>query len=221
MDKYARTFAEAMDFTGTRNTIVAAHARVGSNNVSQWRTGRRPIPAERAVAIAALLGVAPESISEAYERLLHSGYTAPHKNISPGARSGATPVDHVTIERLPEFGNAEGPSRILLPDFLMRRKIGLAVIENVRWTLQPSHAMEPEIARHALVLVDITATRHDEVVDGGTYAYSLWGRADIRRLLIRRDHWLVVGYGKDAEYTEVQSSELPNLKIFGAVLGAL
>ena len=69
MDKYARTFAEAMDFTGTRNTIVAAHARVGSNNVSQWRTGRRPIPAERAVAIAALLGVAPESISEAYERL--------------------------------------------------------------------------------------------------------------------------------------------------------
>lgn len=221
MDRYARAFAEAMDSTSTRNTTVAAHARVGSNNVSQWRTGRRPIPAERAVAIAALMGVAPERISEGYERLLHAGYTPPHKTLSIGSRTGASPVDHVTIERLAEFGHAEGSTRILLPDFLARRKIGPAAIEEVRWTLQPSHAMEPEIERHALVLVDITATQHDQVVDGGTYAYSLWGRPDIRRLLIRRDHWLVLGHGKDAEYTEVQASELSNLKIFGAVLGAL
>jgi hypothetical protein len=200
---------------------LAAHARVGSNNVSQWRTGRRPIPAERAVAIAALLGVAPESISEGYERLLHAGYTPPHKALSLGSRAGAAPVDHVTIERLAEFGHADGPTRILLPDFLARRKIGLSAIEDVRWTLQPSHAMAPEIDRHALVLVDITATQHAQVVDGGTYAYSLWGRPDIRRLLIRRDHWLVLGYGKDAEYTEVQTSELSNLKILGVVLGAL
>jgi hypothetical protein len=221
MDRYARAFAEAMDSTGTRNTTVAAHARVGSNNVSQWRTGRRPIPAERAVAIAALMGVAPERISEGYERLLHAGYTPPHKALSIGSRTAASPVDHVTIERLAEFGHAEGSTRILLPDFLARRKVGLAAIEQVRWTFQPSHAMEPEIERHALVLVDIAATRHDQVVDGGTYAYSLWGRPDIRRLLIRRDHWLVMGHGKDAEYTEVQGSELSNLKIFGAVLGAL
>ncbi len=221
MDRYARAFAEAMDSTGTRNTTVAAHARVGSNNVSQWRTGRRPIPAERAVAIAALMGVAPERISEGYERLLHAGYTPPHKTLSISSRTAASPVDHVTIERLAEFGHAEGSTRILLPDFLARRKVGLAAIEQVRWTFQPSHAMEPEIERHALVLVDITATQHDQVVDGGTYAYSLWGRPDIRRLLIRRDHWLVLGHGKDAEYTEVQASELSNLKIFGAVLGAL
>ena len=221
MDRYARAFAEAMDSTGTRNITVAAHARVGSNNVSQWRTGRRPIPAERAVAIAALMGVAPERISEGYERLLHAGYTPPHKTLSIGSRTGASPVDHVTIERLAEFGHAEGATRILLPDFLARRKIGPAAIEEVRWTFQPSHAMEPEIERHALVLVDVTVTQHDQVVDGGTYAYSLWGRPDIRRLLIRRDHWLVLGHGKDAEYTEVQASELSNLKIFGAVLGAL
>ncbi len=221
MDRYSRAFAEAMDSTGIRNTTVAAHAKVGSNNVSQWRTGRRPIPAERAVAIAALMGVAPERISEGYERLLHAGYTPPHKTLSIGSRTGASPVDHVTIERLAEFGHAEGSTRILLPDFLARRKIGPAAIEEVRWTFQPSHAMEPEIERHALVLVDITAKQHDQVVDGGTYAYSLWGRPDIRRLLIRRDHWLVLGHGKDAEYTEVQTSELSNLKIFGAVLGAL
>ncbi len=221
MDRYARSFAQAMDNTGMRNTTVAAHARVGSNNVSQWRTGRRPIPAERAVAISALLGVAPESISEGYERLLHAGYTPPHKAQTQGSRAGAAPVDHVTIERLAEFGHTEGPTRILLPDFLARRKIGLSAIEDVRWTLQPSHAMAPEIDRHALVLVDITATQHAQVVDGGTYAYSLWGRPDIRRLLIRRDHWLVVGYGKDAEYTEVQATELLNLKILGAVVGAL
>ncbi len=221
MDRYARAFAEAMDSTGTRNTTVAAHARVGSNNVSQWRTGRRPIPAERAVAIAALMGVAPERISEGYERLLHAGYTPPHKTLSIGSRTAASPVDHVTIERLAEFGHTEGATRILLPDFLARRKIGPAAIDEVRWTFQPSHAMEPEIERHALVLVDITITQHDQVVDGGTYAYSLWGRPDIRRLLIRRDHWLVLGHGKDAEYTEVQASELSNLKILGAVLGAL
>jgi len=49
------------------------------------------------------------------------------------------------------------------------------------------------IRRNALVLVDTSVTRHEDVVDGGLYAYTLWGRPDIRRFLPRRDGWLLVG----------------------------
>lgn len=220
MNKYAQAFAQAMDATGTRNTAVASHAGVLENNVSQWRTGRRPIPAERAVAVSALLGVPPERISEAYERLLLAGYSAPAMPVQ-NLREDAVPAGHVAIERLEDFGRPEGPAHILLPEFLSHRKIGLTPMEHVRWTLHPSRAMEPEIDRHALVLVDITACSHEHVVDGGIYAYTLWGRPDIRRVLIRKNSWSVACYGKDADSTDVPDSDLGNLHIFGAVIGSL
>lgn len=220
MNKYAQAFAQAMDETGTRNTAVASRAGVLENNVSQWRTGRRPIPAERAVAVSALLGVPPERISEAYERLLLAGYSAPTITTESPSED-AVPADHVSIERLQGFGRPEGPVHILLPEFLVRRRIGLTPIEHVRWTLHPSRSMEPEIERHALVLVDVTASIHEHVVDGGTYAYTLWGRPDIRRILIRKDSWSVACYGKDADSTDVQASDLSNLNLFGAVIGSL
>jgi Peptidase S24-like len=220
MNKYSQTFADAMERTGIRNTVVAAHVgKIGYNNIAQWRTGRRPIPAEHAPKVAALLGVPPESISESYDRLMQSGAILPDA-AGPGTRS-SPPARHVIISQLEGFGRAEEPDRIWLPESVVKRKLGLIAVENVRWAVQLSWAMEPEIERHALVLVDITADRHEEVLDGGLYVYSLWGRPDIRRVAIRRDTWELIGSNQEVERITVGEGELSHLHLFGAVVGWL
>jgi hypothetical protein len=220
MNKFSQAFADAMERTGIRNTVVAAHlGTIGYNNIAQWRTGRRPIPAEHAAKVAALLGVPPESISEHYDRLLHAGAVLPGA-VGPASRS-SPPARHSVISQLEGFGRAEEPDRIWLPESVVKRKLGPTPVEHVRWALQLSWAMAPEIERHALVLVDITANRHDEVLDGGLYAYSLWGRPDIRRITIRRDAWGLVGTNPEVERIAVGESELSQLHIFGAVVGWL
>lgn len=220
MDKYAQAFAEAMEQTGMRNTTVAEQLGgvVVYNNVSQWRTGRRPIPAEHAVPIARLLGVPPERISKAYERQLRAE-SAKIAMSAIGTGTGAVPGEHVVLERLAEFGRGEGPERIWLPQFLLKRELALTQIEHIRWTIQLSRAMEPEIKRFGLVLVDTTANRHEDLIDGNIYAYTLWGRADIRRVAFRRDGWSLVASGRDIERVDVDGSDLPNLQIHGAFVG--
>lgn len=138
-----------------------------------------------------------------------------------GQRQYGPPPGHVELQALPGFAPAEGPTSILLPEFLLQRKIGLTAIANVRWALNPSRAMEPEIERHQLVLIDISQSQVAELIDGNTYAYTLWGRPDIRRVLHRRDHLSVVGFGKGAESTDVYKDDEDSLEIFGAVVGVL
>jgi hypothetical protein len=214
MNRYNEAFAQALETSGIRNTAVVSHLgnRVSPSDVSNWRVGRRPIPAEHAVAVGALLNVPPERISHAYERMVLAGYTA---NLG-----GTRPVaGHVSLDRLEEFGPQEDVTRIVLPEFIIRPRIGLVPLSNIRWALQPSQAMEPEIKRHALTLIDVTATQQQYVVDGGTYAYTLWGRPDIRRIMIRRDTWSLVRHGNDAQSTLVSEDDLKHLRILGAVVG--
>jgi transcriptional regulator with XRE-family HTH domain len=138
-----------------------------------------------------------------------------------GKREGSAIAGHVEIEALPGFAPPEGPTTILLPEFLLQRKIGITSIANVRWGLNPSRAMEPEIERHQLVLVDVSQAQVSELIDGNAYAYTLWGRPDIRRVLHRRDHLSVVGFGKGAESTDVYKDDEDSLEVFGAVVGVL
>ena len=214
MNRYNAVFAQAMEATGTRNTAVVAHLgnRVSASDVSNWRVGRRPIPAEHAPAVGALLNVPPEQISQAFERMVLAGFT-----VQPGG--SRVTAGHVALDKLEAFGAEEGPARIVLPEFLVRPRIGLAPLSNIRWTLQPSQAMEPEIKRHALTLLDVTVTQQALVMDGGTYAYTLWGRPDIRRIIIRRDVWSLVRHGNDAQSTLVSEDDLQHLRILGAVVG--
>ena len=220
MDKYAEALMQAMDDTDTSSTRVAEVARVGRNNVAHWRAGRRPIPAEHALSIAALLGVAPERISKAYDQRQRTDSARQIMGVQ-SLRSGTSPEGHVTIDRLAGFGRGDGPNRIWLPEFMVRRELGLTAIDNVRWAVQPSRAMEPEIRRHAVVLLDVAVCRQEHVLDGGIYAYTLWGRPDIRRIAIRRNAWILTGSDRDAERMEVQEADLPNLTILGAMSGCL
>ncbi len=123
------------------------------------------------------------------------------------------------IERLEGFSHLEGTSRVALPEFLVRPKIGLTRMESLRWTVQPSLAMEPDIRQNALVLVDMSVSQQAHVVDRGLYAYTLWDRPDIRRIVIRRDAWSLCCGGKDADSTEVSESDLEHLRVLGAVIG--
>lgn len=138
-----------------------------------------------------------------------------------GQHHGALPEGYLNIARIPEFARYDIPESLLLPNFVLRRKIGLTPLEHVRWVLNPTPAMEPLIEQHALVLVDISKAGHAAVLDGVTYAYLLSGRPDVRRILIRSDHWSVAGPGKGADYRDVYESDLGELKVLGAVIGVL
>ena len=220
MNKYTDAFVAAMDQTRIRSRALAAQIGTFSDNsVAQWRSGRRPIPAEYAAKIAEVLGVPPETISQPYDRLLQSGAITPAAG-APEAWANP-PAGHTVVERLPGFGRADEQERLWLPELMLRRELGATPIEHVRWVTQQSRTMEPEIKRHAVVLVDISATRIEEVVDGGVYAYSLWGRTDIRRVAIRRDSWVLVGDNEDRARTPVPIGELPELQLLGMVIGWL
>lgn len=216
---YAKALNEAMEHRGVKNVDVARRIGVDPSYVSQMKRGARPVPAMSALAISDLVGEAPEKISREYGELIGAGV-----EVKGGAGLGLSDQpgnlsDHIQLERLLGFGTDPGPRFLVLPTFLIRQKIGLAPIERVRWLINPSRAMEPEIARGALVLVDTGAGHKDSIIDDHAYAYTLAGRPDVRRILIRRDHWSLAGAGKHSDYRDVYQDDMESLEIHGLVLG--
>ena len=223
MDRYARQFADAMKRTGMRNTTVASYlgGQVQVANVSHWRTGRRGIPRDHAVAIGVLLGIAPEKISKAYDLEVRAK-TALNSMAAQGSRTGVVADGYVAVERIEQFGAMDLHNRLVLPEMLVRRELGMIPVENVQWTILQSQIMEPEIKRHSLLLVDVTIRDLAQVVDNGIYAYTLWGRADVRRIVIHKDAWSLKGGGaRDRDMIRISENESSNIKIIGAVVGWL
>lgn len=222
VDKYGRAFAEAMDKTRMRNTTVAAYlgGKVIVSNISHWRNGRRGIPKEHALALGTLLNVPPERISKAYDQQLRA-QSAMNAMAAMGAKTGVVSEGYVAVEPIENFSPADSVTRIVLPELLVRRELGMTPIEHIRWTIQQSKTMEPEIQRHGLLLVDVTICQLDHVADGGIYAYTLWGRPDVRRIKIRRNTWSFVGSEPETERVDITEVDFPNLRIMGAVVGWL
>lgn len=222
MDKYSRAFSDAMDRTNMRNKTVATYlgGTIQVNNISHWRTGRRGIPKEYALALGTLLNIAPEKISKAYDQE-HRAQTALNAMAAHGARTGIASEGYVAIEHIENFSPFDNVSRVVLPELLVRRELGMTPIEHVRWTILQTRTMEPEIKRHALLLVDTTINQPEHVLDGGIYAYLLWGRPDIRRISIRRGMWSLQGGMPEAERVELGEADRADLEIVGAVVGWL
>jgi Peptidase S24-like len=222
VDKYAKQFADAMERKGMRNTTVAAYlgGMVTPNNVSHWRTGRRGIAKDHAHALAILLDVPAERISKVYDQELRAT-TALAAMAAHGARTGVAAEGYVAIDLLEGFSGTDGANRIVLPEWLVRRELGAIPIEHLRWALQPSRAMEPDIKRHALVLVDTRIQQDSQVVDGGLYAFSLWGHPDIRRLRIGKDGWTLLANSSDVERMRVTQAERASFRLFGEIVGCL
>lgn len=216
MDKYARALKDAMESSAVRTSDLARKVGVIDAYVSQWRSGHRPVPVERAPKVGEALSVPPERISEAYDRLLRSGCIS-----REGISAGSIPTGHVALDRLPGFDYSDGPSFVLMPEFFIRQKIGLTPIEDVRWTLQPTDAMAPLIQRNTMVLVDIRVSSQSRAIDGGLHAFSLYDRPHVRRILARRDNWTLCGYDDNRDHILVPEADLPKLEIRGLVIAWL
>lgn len=217
IDGFSRAFAEALERSSLTNAEVADRIGVNfPNQISQWKSGWRPMPAGYAPKAAALLGVRPEAISAAYAKLIEEGSLPAH-----GDADARLPPGHVTIDRMHGFSRENGPNYVALPAFVVDMKIGKTPIEHVRWVLQPTGAMTPAIPQGSLVLIDSTRSSLDNVVDGGLYAYELYGRPHVRRILIGRDAWSLCGHDASTERVVMRVTDLGDLRIQGTVLGWL
>lgn len=72
----AIAFTAAIHASDMTKAAIAELVGVTPAFVSQWAKGKRPIPAERAAAVAQLLNVDPCTISASYRSWLHSIGTA-------------------------------------------------------------------------------------------------------------------------------------------------
>lgn len=212
-NRYATALAAAMEAKPIKISELARHIGTSPSYVSQCKAGKLALTDSYAERVAAVLGVAPEDISEQYARKKKAGAAL--------ERMGLRPQDsepgHVRLDLLPNFGPAvDELTHVILPQAMVQRKIGFTAIERIRCAFNPTRAMAPEIEHGALLLLDTTARRVGDIVDGMVYAYQLYGHADVRRFLLNRQQLQVAGNGDDT--TRLTEEDLAQLKILGLVV---
>jgi hypothetical protein len=216
MDSFAQALSDAIDDSGMRGDFIAKQIGTSANRLSQWKNGRRPVPAHYAPTLAAVLAVPPERISGAYAKVIEAGLSIDSAN-----RSAPIPSGNVRIPRLADFGRPEAMDDCYLLEVIARRKLGTTPVDDCRWALQPNAAMSPLIERDCVLLIDTRITRHADIMDGAVYAFTLWGRSDVRRIFVRRDHLLLAAHNSEVERIEVHGDDLADLHLHGLVVGWL
>lgn len=161
IDAYAKQFSAALERSRMSSAALAQAVGVDPSYVSQWKTGRRPIPADKAVITASLIGTNPTWISEAYEKVASASTAGLQEgsNLSPQiSESNATRLDPEMIaesyaalseiyleERGVPYDLTEEPERFVLvyearsrmtknPSASDERRFGARVAEIVRLT---------------------------------------------------------------------------------------
>ncbi|PXV54199.1 Phage repressor protein C, contains Cro/C1-type HTH and peptisase s24 domains [Dyella jiangningensis] len=72
MDKYAQHFAERLLASRVKAAEIGRALEINAANVYHWKTGLRPIPADKAAVVAELVGTSPELISEDFANIAAS-----------------------------------------------------------------------------------------------------------------------------------------------------
>lgn len=72
LDAYAKNFTSALVRSGMSSAALAQAIGVDPSYISQWKTGRRPIPADKALQVANFIGADATEISEGFERVMES-----------------------------------------------------------------------------------------------------------------------------------------------------
>ncbi|UGB46967.1 helix-turn-helix domain-containing protein [Frateuria edaphi] len=99
--KEALALAAAMARAQVNNVSVARHMSVSDGMVSQWVTGRRPVPAEKAARLGAYLDVDPRSISAKFNAMASSEAMGNVVPLRAGQAEGDEPLRHdLVIRRL-------------------------------------------------------------------------------------------------------------------------
>jgi len=82
--RHARILAAAITNSGQKKKAIAEAARASAAELYQWETGRRPVPPERAAALARALGIEnPADISPGYAEI-----TSTHGTLAVATRPG-------------------------------------------------------------------------------------------------------------------------------------
>lgn len=216
-NRYATALATAMEAKPIKIAELARHIGTSPSFVSQCKAGKIALTDSYAEQVAAVLGVAPEDISEQYARKKKAGVALERM----GLRAPDPVPGHVRLDLLPNFGpSIDELTHVILPQAIVRRKIGFTAIERIRCAFNPTRAMAPEIEHGALLLLDTTARRVEDVVDGMIYAYQLYGHVDVRRFLLHRKQLQVAGNGGLADAAKLADDDLLQLKILGLVVAA-
>lgn len=213
MDPFTAALTEAIDRSGMRGDHIAKQIGTSANQLSQWKNGRRPVPAHYAPNLASVLSIAPESISNAYARIIEAGL---HGDVRDA--SLAVPRGNIRIPPLQDFGRPGLLDDCYLLEVVAHRKLGTTPPEHCRWTLQPNAAMSPLIERDAVLLVDCRKIDRSDLIDGAIYVFNLWRRQDVRRIFIRRDHLLLAAQSPEADRIEVYDDDFHELEIHGTVV---
>lgn len=220
MDKYATALATAMEAKGIKNTQLARRIGTHPSFVSLVKRGKTPLTETFAESAAEMLEVAPETISEQYERKLAAGTDLERMGLK--APTTGVPAGHVALDLLPNFGPLIEPlAHVVLPLAIVRRKVGFTPIEHIRCAFNPTRAMAPDIEHGALLMLDTTSRSIEDVVDGMVYAYQLYGHADVKRFLLRKQQIHVAGHGDMSDPLRLTDDDLGHLKILGLVAAAL
>jgi DNA-binding transcriptional regulator YdaS (Cro superfamily) len=89
--KQALALAAAIAASGHNSAEVAEHMGVSAGLVSQWITGRRPIPPERAPKLAAFVGLEPHALSDRYAEISSQVVNGPRSRSSTPAHGAEDP----------------------------------------------------------------------------------------------------------------------------------
>lgn len=68
----ARILSTAIESARITKAAIAEHLRVTPATVSQWASGHRPVPADKAARLGMLVNAQPETLSRAYRELSES-----------------------------------------------------------------------------------------------------------------------------------------------------
>lgn len=200
---------------GGMNKTTKLHLIAADLNVSaEWlETGLGPkhpnqAPtrrlSDREIGAAALLGVQPGAVSMP---------AAEQKRPSTAAELS----EHIQIGPLEGFGEER---TIFLPVDLVLRKTGGTPITGLRWVMNRSKRMGPDLEEGAYVFVDTAITSLNEVVDGLIYAFLLRGMPYLRRIVVREGRWVTVTGKGTSGYEALSNLSSDQFQLRGQVIGA-
>jgi len=152
------------------------------------------------------------------------GQGEPARGAPPATTDDGTPLPqgHVALQRLRAFDPSAGTDQLVLPEFILRRRLPEGDLRAVRWMINPTDALAPRLPQGGVLLVDTSVTRHEDVVDGETYVVQLWGRVNVRRIfIIGPNEYRLRGDNELEERRDLTGPDYHHLTIGGRVVGAI
>ncbi|MET0332580.1 MAG: helix-turn-helix domain-containing protein [Dyella sp.] len=108
MTRYSDEFAAALGKAGMSQRQLAAALGVTAANINHWKSGLRPIPADKAMTIARLIGSAPERISKDFAQIASTSGFETNGSAEPISNGEATEANALPpgMMRVPIRGSA-------------------------------------------------------------------------------------------------------------------